>query len=243
MTREQRLAITFVELADSLVDDFDVVDLMVRLCERCVELLDTAAAGLLLADVHGNLRVMAATDEAAEAVEVFQVQSDEGPCRDSFHTGGPVGAPDLHAETHRWPLFAPVAIRAGFRAAHSLPMRLRGQIPLGALGLFRSEPAALTGPEIETAQALADVATIALLQNRALRDAHLVADQLQEALQSRIAVEQAKGIIAAHLGCDMNAAFNHLRGFARGSQRRLSAVAEDIVGGTMRPEELAGPPS
>lgn len=239
MTRERRLAATFVELADNLVDDFDVVDLMTLLCERCVELLDAAAAGLVLADLQGDLRVMAATSEALDAVELFQVQNDEGPCRDAFVSGVPVTSTDLVADIHRWPLFAPVAIRAGFRAAHSLPMRLRGQIPLGALNLFRTEPTGLTERDVQTGQALADVATIALLQGRALRDAHLVADQLQEALDSRVAIEQAKGIVSARLSCDMDTAFAMLRGHARAHRLRLSAVAEEVVTGAIDPQALA----
>lgn len=237
MTREQRLASTFVELADSLVEDFDVVDLMVLLTERCVELLDAAAAGLLLADGAGGLRLIAATSDALETVELFQVQNDEGPCRDCFHTGAAVNTADLADDEGRWPRFAPVAVAAGFRAAHALPLRLRGQM-LGALNLFRAEPIALSRSDLTTAQALADVATIAILQSRAVHDSHIVAEQLQEALDSRIAIEQAKGIIAAATGCGMDEAFTRLRKFARTSQRRLVQVSQEIVDGTLSSEEL-----
>ena len=136
---DQRLAATFVELADSLVEDFDVVDLMVLLTERCVELLGAAAAGLLLADSNGTLHLMAATSEALETVELFQIQSDEGPCRDCFHTGVPVSTLNLAEDGDRWPRFAPVATAAGFRAAHAIPLRLRGHV-LGAMNLFQTEP-------------------------------------------------------------------------------------------------------
>ena len=237
MTREQLLAKTFVELADSLVEDFDVVDLMVLLTERCVDVLDASAAGLLLADNTGNLRLLAATSEALETVELFQVQSDEGPCRDCFHSGSPVSTLDLTHEGDRWPRFAPVAVAAGFRAAHAFPLRLRGQV-LGAMNLFRSEPIPLTSADIMAAQALADVATIALLQSRALRDSRMVADQLQDALNSRIAIEQAKGVIAERLGCDMNEAFTRLRRHARNEGRHLSEIAQEVVDGTLRPEEI-----
>jgi GAF domain-containing protein len=238
VTREQRLASTFVELADSLVDDFDVVELMVLLTERCVELLDVSAAGLLLADRHGTLNLMAATSEALEMVELFQIQTDEGPCRDCFHDAQPVTSVDLAGDADRWPRFSPVATHAGFRAAHAFPLRLRGQV-LGALNLFSAEPQTLGPLDISTAQALADVATIALLQDRAIRDSHLVRDQLEEALNSRITIEQAKGILAEHQGWGMDQAFGELRRFARTRQRRLVDVAQQIVAGTLRPDEIA----
>ena len=237
MSREQRLAETFVALADSLVDDFDVVDLMVLLTERCVELLDASAAGLLLADSAGQLRVLAATSEAIETVELFQVQNHEGPCQDCFGSGRPVSAPDLSAETARWPRFAPVAIEGGFRSAHALPMRLRDRV-LGALNLFRAEPAQMTPADLATGQALADVATIALLQSRTVDDARRVSDQLEQALQSRVVIEQAKGILGERTGCDMSEAFDRLRGFARSRQARLSDVARQVVEGSLQPEAV-----
>jgi GAF domain-containing protein len=237
VTREQRLSRTFVELADTLVDDFDVVDLMVLLTERSVELLDASAAGILLVDVDGTLRVMAATSEASSAVELFEAQNGEGPSRDCFHSGVPVSVTDLSTEAERWPRFAPVALSAGFRAAHALPLRLRGQI-LGALNLFRTEPAAIGRSDLVTGQALADVATISLLQSRALGDVQAVAEQLQEALNSRTAVEQAKGVIAERLGVGMDEAFARLRRYARSQQSRLTDVALQVVAGTLRPEEV-----
>ena len=240
MTREQRLSQTFVELADTLVDDFDVVDLMVLLTERCVELLDASAAGLLLADGDGSLRVMAATSEATGAVELFQVQNDEGPCRDCYHSGLPVSVANLSGEATRWPRFSPVATGAGFRAAHALPMRLRGRV-LGALNLFRTEPGALSPPDVATGQALADIATISLLQSWALRDVQAVAEQLEEALNSRTAVEQAKGVLGQRLGIGMDEAFSRLRGFARARQSHLTDIALEVVAGTLQPEQVLRP--
>jgi len=237
MTKEQRLARTFVELADSLVDDFDVVDLMVLLTERCVELLDASASGLLLAGPRGALMVVAATSEAIETVELFQVQSDEGPCRDCFQSGVPVSVGDLTEQTERWPAFAPFAVTAGFRAADAVPLRLRGQV-LGALNLFRTTPGTLRRSDIATAQALADVATISLLQSRAVHDNQVVAEQLEEALNSRIAIEQAKGILAARLDVSMDEAFSRLRRFARTGQSRLTDVAQQVIDGTLRPGDV-----
>ena len=230
--REERLGRTLVELADTLVDDFDVVDILVLVTERCVELLDASAAGLLLADAHGTLHLMAATNEAIELVEIFQLQNNEGPCLDCFRTGEPTLVPDLASEDDRWPSFAPVARAAGFRAAHAFPLRLRGTT-LGALNLFLPEPGHLARPDVTTAQALADLATIAILQHRQAREAQALTDQLQAALESRITIEQAKGVLAERAGVDVSEAFARLRRYARDTQRLLSDVAEDIVDGTL----------
>lgn len=241
MTREERLARTLVELADTLVDDFDMVELLVLLVERSVELLDASAAGLVLADEAGRLRLMASTSEAMELVELFQVQNDEGPCFDCYRSGKPVIAEDLSEETERWPAFAPFATYSGFYSAHAFALRLRGRV-LGALNLFRSEPGGLTSADVAAGQALADVAAISLCQVRAMRDSQLVTGQLQQALHSRIAIEQAKGMLAERAGVGMDEAFARLRSYARSSRRLLVDVAEDVVSGTVSPEfVLSGP--
>ncbi len=239
VTREERLGRTFVELADTLVDDFDIVDLLGFVVERCVELLDASAAGLLLADAHGTLHLMAATSEATELVELFQIQNDEGPCLECFTKGAAVLVPDLAEEASRWPLFVPVATGAGFRAAHALPLRLRNNT-LGALNLFRAEPGRLAKPDVSTAQALADMATIAILQHQAAREAQELTDQLRAALDSRVAIEQAKGVIAERAGVDMAEAFKRLRKYARGNQRLLADVAQELVDGTLPSAALIG---
>ena len=238
MTREERLGRTFVELADTLVDDFDIVDLHALVAERCVELLDASAAGLLLADGRGTLHLMAATSEATELVELFQIQNHEGPCLECFGSGAPVLAPDLSAEGGRWPRFVPVALGAGFRAAHALPLRLRSEV-LGALNLFRSEPGGLAEPDVTTAQALADVATIAILQHQAAHEAQELAEQLRAALDSRIAIEQAKGVIAERAGVDMAEAFDRLRRYARSHRRLLADVAQEVVDGSIPTADIA----
>ncbi len=230
MIREQRLANTFVELVDNLVEDFDVVELMTLLTERSVELLDADAAGLLLRGESGRLHVVAATSKATEVVELFQTQNEEGPCHDCCSTGTPLNVADLAGEEGRWPRFAPVAVAAGFRAAHAFPLRLRGEV-LGAMNLFRAEPVELAGPDLAVAQALADVATITLVQSRALVDAQIVQQQLQHALNSRIVIEQAKGVLAERRGCEMDEAFDLLRAFAREEGRRMGEVAADVVAG------------
>jgi GAF domain-containing protein len=227
-TREDRIAQTFVELADTLVEDFDVVDLLARLGERCVELFDAAAAGLLLADGHGGLQLMAATSEAMEIVELFQVQNSEGPCLECYRHGEPVQVDDMAGAAVRWPLFAPVATDAGFRSAHAFPLRLRGRV-LGALNLFRGVPGRLAPNDVAAAQALADVATIAIIQHRAARDAQALSEQLHLALNSRIVIEQAKGVIAEQVGVDMEEAFVRLRRHARRHRRLLGEVAQDVI--------------
>ena len=237
-SREERLGRTFVELADTLVDDFDLVDLLVRVSERCVELLDASAAGLLLADGRGGLHLMAATSEATQAVELFQIQNDQGPCIECFRTGAPVLVPDLAAEAARWPGFASVATGAGFRSAHALPLRLRREV-LGAFNLYRAETGGLSRADVMAAQALADVATIAILQHQAARRAQELTGQLRAALHSRIAIEQAKGIIAERAGVDMTEAFSRLRHRARSHQRRLSEVALEVVDGTLPSETFS----
>ncbi len=227
-----------MELADTLVDDFDVVDLLALLVDRSVELLDASAAGIVLVEAGGALRLMASTSEAIELVELFQVQNEQGPCLDCSRSGRPVVVEDLAAEIERWPRFVPFALDSGFRAAHALPMRLRGRI-LGALNLFRSEPGGLGGADITAGQALADVATIALLQTRAIGEAHVVADQLQEALRSRVAIEQAKGVLAEQAGVGTDEAFFLLRSYARGHRRLLAQVADEVVQGRLGHTDMA----
>jgi hypothetical protein len=230
------LSETFVELTDTMVAGFDVIDFLHVLTDRSVQLLDVAAAGLLLADPRGELRVVAASSETARLLELFQLQSDQGPCLDCFR-GQPVQAADLAAAAARWPRFAPAARQAGFAAVQALPMRLREQV-IGALNLFRADPGALAPAGIRVGQALADVATISLLHERGMRNSDILNEQLQTALNSRVIIEQAKGKLAERLGVDMDQAFTLLRDRARASNRRLSDLARAFIDGT---ESLAGP--
>ncbi len=225
------LSDTFVELTDTMVVGFDVIDFMHVLTNRSVELLDVSAAGLLLADPRGELRVVAASSEAARLLELFQIQSDEGPCLECFRSGQPVQVADLAGVAHRWPQFAPAAGRAGFGAVQALPMRLREQV-IGALNLFRAAPGAFNPTDIRVGQALADVATISLVQERNMRHTDTLNEQLQTALNSRVIIEQAKGKLAERLGLDMDQAFSLLRESARTSNRRLSDLAQAFVNGT-----------
>jgi len=238
----QLLSKTFVELADTMVAGFDVIEFLHVLTDRSVDLLGASAAGLLLADPEGNLRVVAASSEQARLVELFQLQHDQGPCLDCCRSGEPVSATDLAAAAGRWPRFAPAAQRAGFAAVQALPMRLRTQI-IGALNLFRATPGPFGEEETRVGQALADVATISLLHERNLRRSETLNEQLQAALNSRVTIEQAKGKLAERAGIDMDRAFEILRGYARSRNRRLSELALAFVAGSEDLPDLSPGPS
>jgi GAF domain-containing protein len=232
---------TFVELIDSLVEDFDVIELLTVLAMRSVELLDAAEAGILLADNTGRLRVMAASTEQINLLELFQVQNDEGPCMDCYSSGRIVAVADL-AQSTPWPKFAAESIAAGYPSVCAIPLRLRSTV-LGCLNLFMSTPAALTPDDVELAQALADVASISIVQDQAAREAAAREDRLQHALDSRIVIEQAKGMLAEHAQTDMDSAFGKLRAFARNNNQRLTDVATSVVAGSIRLSQIsaAGP--
>ena len=230
MPRESLLALTLVELADTLVADFDVVDLLTLLAARAVEVLDMTAAGLMLAAPDGSLRVVASSSEAMRVLELFEVQAEEGPCLDCFQTRMPV-MNELLADG-RWPRFAPEALAAGFQTAHAVPMRLRGTV-IGALNLFHAERGEIDELDHAAAQALADVATIAILQHRAALEAQMLNEQLNHALNSRIVVEQAKGVVAERAGLDMSQSFALLRAYSRNNNVRLADVARQVVDGTL----------
>jgi GAF domain-containing protein len=239
-TKEALLAKTFVDLVDTLVEDFDVVDLLTLVADRCVDVLDITAAGLMLVAPEGDLRVVAFSSEAVRVVELFELQAEEGPCLDSYRSGLPIVNQDLAEVDARWPNFTPVALDAGFRSVHAMPMRLRGAV-IGALNLFRAEVGDLGEFDLIAAQALADVATIAILHHRAASEAQLVNEQLTLALNSRIAIEQAKGILAERSGLDMDHAFARLRKYARDHNLRLVDVAHGVVEGNLKTEMLEPP--
>jgi GAF domain-containing protein len=242
MPREGLLTRTFVELADTLVDDFDVVELLTLLAHRCVEMLDVAAAGLMLVSPEGDLRVIASSSEEMRLVELFEIQAQEGPCPDCYRTGEPTFHGNLARDDGHWPRFGPVAVEAGFLSVQALPMRLRG-VTIGALNLFRTETGSLEESDIVAAQALADVATIAILQHRAAIQAHLLVDQLNHALNSRVMIEQAKGILAERAGLDMEGAFAWLRKHARDHNQLLVDVAGSIIEGNLMPKAPVPEPS
>ena len=229
-TRQTLTATTFVEIVDTLVGDFDVIEVLTLLASRCVELLDAAAAGILLADSDGHLRVIGASTEQIQLLELFQVQNEEGPCLDCYNSGQVVLHSDVDNDS-RWPRFAAECTDAGFASVCAVPLRLKAHT-LGCLNMFMSKPGGLTATDVALAQALADVASIAIIQDQATRDAAIREDHLQHALESRIAIEQAKGMIAEHHRVDMDEAFTRLRVYARNHNRRLTEVAEALIDGT-----------
>jgi transcriptional regulator with GAF, ATPase, and Fis domain len=229
----ERLAQTFVELADTLVAGYDLMEFLQTLTERCVELLEVDAAGLLLAGADGTLRLVAASTEQARVVELLQLQHDEGPCPDSFRTGLAVIVSDIRSPeaAARWPRFAAAAAELGLAGLHSLPMRLRDQV-IGTLNLFSNAAGSLDAAVARAARALVDVATIGILQERAIRERELVAGQLQIALNSRVVIEQAKGILAERLQTSPDEAFLLLRRYARNHNHALTELAGDVIRGT-----------
>ena len=238
-TREQALAKAFVTLADTLVADYDVIEMLHQLTIECVDLLEVDAAGLLLSDQRGTLQMAAASTEQARVVELFELQSDEGPCLDCFRTSRPIAAPDLRDMTE-WPRFIAHTLETGYRSVYAVPMRLRSET-IGALNLFRVHPGVLALDELRIAQALADVATIGILQERAIHRREVLAEQLQVALNSRVIIEQASGILAERGGLDIAQAFTLLRGHARSNNRRLSDLARDVVNGATTIDALLRP--
>jgi transcriptional regulator with GAF, ATPase, and Fis domain len=224
----RRLRDTFVELAGTLVADYDVIEFLDSLTLRIVELLGVTACGVLLADHLGTLNVVAPSSEQSRVLELFQLQNSQGPCLDAYRTGQPVLCSSLPSADDRWPLFAPAAQAAGFAAVYALPMRLRDQV-IGAVNLFSDSPGSLTAEEIELGQSLTDVATIGILHERIVRRHDEVTGQLQTAMNSRILIEQAKGVLAERLGVSVDEAFVSLRRHARKTSTRLTEVAAAIV--------------
>jgi hypothetical protein len=210
---------------------------MTILAHRVVELLGAREAGVVLADERGLLRSVASSHESAHLLDLFELQNEEGPCLDCYRTGEPILNHSLAPPDNQWPNFAMEARRLGFTTVHALPMRLRGEV-IGAVNIFASNPTALTQSEVEVGQALADVATVSLLQERGLREARLLNEQLQGALNSRIAIEQAKGMLAERRGIELDAAFDALRAYARHTNQKLSAVAQALLAGTLSAEVL-----
>ncbi|MCY7298489.1 MAG: GAF and ANTAR domain-containing protein [Ilumatobacteraceae bacterium] len=244
--RQILTATAFVEIVDTLVGDFDVIEVSTLLTSRCVELLGAAAAGILLANTDGHLSVIGASTEQIQLLELFQVQNDEGPCLDCFHTGKVVFHSDLDTVSP-WPQFAAECTNAGFGSVCAVPMRLKSHT-LGCLNMFMTEPGGLSTEEIALAQALADVASIAIVQDQAAREAAVREGHLERALISRIAIEQAKGMIAERSTTSMDEAFSRLRAYARHNNLGLTATADAIVGGaiaidTILPATRVPPPT
>lgn len=238
-SRESRLNAAFVMVADALTADYDVVDLLHTLVNECTAIVDAQAGGLMLVDPHASLQVVASTSESADLVEVLQLAAGSGPCLDCFATGEQVSVPDIAASGERWPAFRDAALQQGFLSVHAIPMRLRGET-IGTMNLFGTTVGDLSLRDAAAAQALADVATIGILQERVSAHASVVAEQLQRALDSRVLIEQAKGAIAQVNGTTMDESFAVLRRYARDHNLTLRAVAEAITNRSLPIDALAG---
>ncbi len=233
----ERLATVFVEVADTLVADFDLIEFLHSVATHATDITGGGAAGVMLTGGDGTLHHVGASSEDARLLELFQIQNDEGPCLDSYSTGRPVVVPDLALATDRWPSFAPRAIAAGMASVHAFPMRLRDRV-IGGLNVFQTHRQELLDEEVRVLQALADMATIALIQEQAVSRAELLTEQLQVALNSRIVVEQAKGAVARTFDITVEEAFTLLRAHSRSSRRRLTDVAHEVVTSERGPELL-----
>ncbi|MGM7775673.1 GAF and ANTAR domain-containing protein [Arthrobacter sp. KNU-44] len=232
ISRAERVSAAFVKITNTLVADYDVLDLLHALVEASVDLLDAAAAGLLLADPHGELQVLASTSEQSQLVEILQLQAGSGPCVECYRTGTLVVVEDIRSLSGQWPEFREAALSQGFRSVHAVPMRVQGRT-IGAMGLFGEHSGALTPEDVAIGQALADVATIGILQERTIRESAVVNEQLQRALNSRVLIEQAKGVIAYTAGVDMEEAFARLRSFARANNQNLHDTASRVINRTL----------
>jgi transcriptional regulator with GAF, ATPase, and Fis domain len=235
--REREVTQAFVSLASSLATGYDVVELLNTLTAACARLLDVSSAGLLLADQLGVLHVLAASTEHTRQLEVAQLQRDEGPCLDCYRTGQPIAVPNLKDAADRWPQFVAAAGGEGFLSVHALPMRLGGNI-LGALGLFGTTAGALNNDDLTLGQALADVASVALVQDTSAADQAVINEQLQKALTSRVVIEQAKGVLAQQGEIDMAQAFAVLRGYARDNNLRVTHVAQAVASRSLPAQQL-----
>lgn len=237
-SREEAVIRSLVDMADTLVDDYDIIDLLTSLTDRCVSLLDASAAGVMLAGPGGDLRLVASSSEAMRVVEVFELQTEEGPCLDAYRSGGRVERENLRAGAGRWPRFATAALAAGFRSAFALPLRLRERT-IGALNLFQVGDSPMDERDVIVAQGFADLATISVLQHRAAIESHRLNEQLAEALTSRIVIEQAKGVVSERAGLDLAETFTRLRRYARNRNLRLTDVAQSAIDGTLDPSAWA----
>ena len=240
-SREVQLAEAFIEAADTLLDDFDVAEFLHTVAARCVQLLDVDAAGLMLADRHGQLQATAASSENARLLELFELNADAGPCVEAYCTGAQVVNADLTRSHDRWPRFGEEARSVGYLSVHALPLRRRTTV-IGALNLFCARDSALSKADVRTGQALADVATIGLLAQRTLHKSETLSTQLKQALDSRVIIEQAKGVLAERRRITVDEAFDLLRGHARRHNLRLTDLAREVADGSCAAFDQPGDP-
>ena len=238
MAREADVVQALVDMADTLVDDYDIVDVLTALTERCVDLLGVSAAGVMLVAPQGDLRLVASSSETMRVLELFELQAQEGPCLDAFHTGEPTEHENLRAGSGRWPAFSAAALEAGFQSIFAIPLRLR-DTTIGAMNLFSVDMAPMDERDVIVARAFADLATISILRHRVTTEAQVLNEQLSGALTSRIVIEQAKGVIAERAGIELAEAFTRLRRYTRGHNLLLTDVAQTAIDGTLDPSAWA----
>jgi GAF domain-containing protein len=234
VSREETLIRSLVEMADSLVDDYDVIDQLTLLADRCVKIVGASAAGVMLVSSSGKLQLVASSSEAMRVLEVFELQANEGPCLDAFRLGEYIEQKNLEPGIGPWPHFTPLALDAGYRSVSAVPLRLRTTV-IGALNLFHHGSTALDPADIQVVRAFADLATISVLHHQTVTQAQRLNEQLTYALNSRVVVEQAKGVLAERAGIDLAEAFERLRRYARSNNLLLTDVARSAVDGTLDP--------
>ena len=219
---------TFVELADTLVHDYAIGDFLHLLVERCEDVLQVDAGGVLLESPDGTLSLAAATSDKMERLEAAEMRHDEGPCIDAYRRVTQIVAHDLNNELERWPNTMQHALDMGLHSVYAFPLRLRGDC-IGALNLYRERPGPFEDADVRLAQAFADVAAIGILQQRQILEAQTRADQLQGALNTRVVIEQAKGVLAAKTGVSLEEAFLALRNHARSHRVNMHTLAKRVV--------------
>jgi GAF domain-containing protein len=236
VSREHLLLRTLVELADTLVADYDAIDFLSTLCERAAEAVGATAVGVLVVHEGDDLDVVAASSQDMRALEVFEVRNGEGPCMDAYRTGAPVTAIDLD-DDERWPTFRARATGLGYRSVLGQPLRLR-DVTIGALNAYRGDPGPFSDADVEVLRGLADMATIGIMHERTMRSADEQISDLRRSLTDRAVVEQAKGLIAERLSITPDDGFDRLRRHARSRNQRVRAAAQRILRGDLDPTEL-----
>lgn len=221
------------EFARTLVVHYEISEVLYQLADRTTELLGVAGAGVCLGE-EGHLRFVTGVNEATVRVEQAQERVQEGVCVEAFQTGKPVAVPDLALIGDKWTDFRAEARSVGVSAVVGIPMRLDDEV-LGAVNIYATEARQWSDDDIATAQVLADMATSYLVNASELEKSRRTAEQLQEALQSRIVIEQAKGVLSAERRIPIDEAFEALRAHARSHSANLRAVAEAVVNLGLRP--------
>ena len=228
--REKLTTAAFIEVANALASDYDVGEFLHMLVGRCSEALNSDAVSVLLEAQEGTLQLAAATSERMRELEDLEIRLGQGPCVETYRQGAPVSAGDMRKEQDRWPATAPKAMEIGLLAVNAFPLKVDGD-SVGAFNVYREAAGALSDEELRLTQAFADVATVGILRDRKVSEAERRAEQLQGALDSRVLIEQAKGVLAERQGISTELAFDMIRRYARNHHRKLRGVCQQIIAG------------